>query len=98
VFDGSIESPSRREETNFPSSLTGVVDIHRVLLKSLLVVRRPLEEGAPASSELWQLLGRVQELLSRDARFVPVCEIFMFLLCTLVDWPGPAVVRAMVQG
>jgi hypothetical protein len=64
------------------------MEVHSVVSKSLLVVRRLMEARAPAPPEHPQLLGPVQALLPRDARFVRVREIFMFLLCALVDRPG----------
>jgi hypothetical protein len=56
------------------------VDADPVVSKSLLEVE------APAPPEHPQLLGRVQTLLQRAARFVRVRENFMFLLCALVDF------------
>jgi hypothetical protein len=74
------------------------MEVDQVASKSLLVVRRLLEVGAPAPPEHPQPLRRVQELLPRDARFVQIRETFMFRLCALVDRPVPAAVGAMVQG
>jgi hypothetical protein len=78
--------------------LTVVVEVDRAVSKSLLVIRQLLEVEAPAPPEHLQLLGRVQVLLPRDARFVRVRETFMFRVCALVDRPMPAAVVAMVQG
>jgi hypothetical protein len=55
------------------------------------------EAAARAPPELPRLLGRGQELLPQDARFVRVRETFIFLLCVLLDRPVPAA-GAMVQG
>jgi hypothetical protein len=56
------------------------------------------DAAAGAPPELPQLLGRVQELLLRDVRFVRIRETFIFLLCALVDRQVPAAVGAMAQG
>jgi hypothetical protein len=74
------------------------VEVDPFVSKSLLVVRRLLEAGAPEPLEHPQLLGRMQELLPQDARFMPVREIFMFRPRALVDRSVPAAVGAMVQG
>jgi hypothetical protein len=74
------------------------VQIDRIVSESRLVVRRLPEAGSPEPPEHPQLLGHVQELLPRDARFMRVRKTFMSLLCALVDQPVPAAVGAMVQG